>query len=46
MATQAYLKSNQDVLEECVKEGDLDAGEAIEAARWILAENAERLYSL
>ena len=35
-----------DVLEECVKEGDLDAGEASEAARWILAENAERLYSL
>jgi hypothetical protein len=35
-----------DVLEECVKDGDLDAGEASEAARWILAENAERLYSL
>lgn len=35
-----------DVLEECVKDGDLEASEASEAARWIMAENSERLYSL
>jgi predicted TIM-barrel fold metal-dependent hydrolase len=33
-----------DVLKECVDHGDLSLDEAREAARWILADNAERLY--
>ena len=35
-----------DVLRECVVDGDLGPDEAVEAAHWILAENAVRLYGL
>ncbi len=35
-----------EVLEGCCRDGDLTASEAEEAGRWILCENAERLYHL
>jgi uncharacterized protein len=35
-----------DVLTECIDDGDLSQAEAIQAAKWIMAENAVRLYNL